>query len=98
MPEAGCIKIRAELSIQAIQHVQVECCCNPGSVIVCGNESRFFFHHIRPSQQRITAFATASLDFEESSAPVQARRCQCSNQCILSVVPSNGSSCGGCVT
>src|SRR5262249_26249498 len=48
MAKAGGIKIRAELSIQAIQDVQVECCRNLGTVIVCGNESGFLFHHICP--------------------------------------------------
>jgi hypothetical protein len=46
MPEAVGIKVRAELSIEAMQNVQIERRGDPIFVVIRPNESRFVFHHI----------------------------------------------------
>src|SRR4051812_9334379 len=53
MPEAAGIKIRAELSIEAMQQVQIERRGNPRCVVVRPHESRLIFYQIRSQQQPI---------------------------------------------
>ena len=60
MAEPREIKISAKLSIEAMQHVQVEFCRDPVSVVIGSHQGRLIFHHVYPQQQRITGLQLAA--------------------------------------
>ena len=53
MPKAAGIEVRTELSIEAMQNIQIERGGDAISIVICPHESRFVFHHVRTQQQRI---------------------------------------------
>ena len=54
MTEPRRIKISVKLSIEAMQHVQVEFRSNPAAVVVGCHQRRLIFHHVHAQQQHIT--------------------------------------------
>jgi hypothetical protein len=55
MAEARQIEIGAKLTIEAMQHVQVEFRRNPVSVVIGCQQGRPIFHHVQTQQQRIAS-------------------------------------------
>src|SRR5580698_9266757 len=53
MPEALSVKVGTELSVEAVQNVQIERGGDAVSIVIRPHESRFVFYHICPQQQGI---------------------------------------------